>query len=167
MGWGHYGINSAFLDVFKGPRGLYMLWDPYFRHYLSFWHAFLHLRLRTLDFFEILAWIFLLKIRSAYTLPHCAPRVFSNSKSSWCIVTDAFNIQGSNSNLLSVPDLFFATKTERQSKEFKDYHQFCVAMWATKWFITNVKSANSYLQHEQLNGFSSSCWIMWLQIIKF
>ena len=51
MGWGHYGINSAFLEVFKGPRGIYMLWYPYFRHYMSFLYAFLHLRLRTLDFF--------------------------------------------------------------------------------------------------------------------
>ena len=42
-----------------------MPWDPYFRSYFRLWQTFLHLRLRTFDFFEIPAWIFLQSSRTA------------------------------------------------------------------------------------------------------
>ena len=48
-----------------------MQWYPYFRYYWLLWQTFLHLRQRTFDFFKIPACIFLLSVRTAYTLPHC------------------------------------------------------------------------------------------------
>ena len=48
-----------------------MPWDPYFRYYFRLGQTFLHLRLRTFDFFEIPAWVFLPSVRTAYTSDHC------------------------------------------------------------------------------------------------
>ena len=56
----------------QGSWGLPVPWDPYFRYYFRLWQTFLHLRLRTFDFFEIPAWIFLPSVRTAYTSDHCA-----------------------------------------------------------------------------------------------
>ena len=50
-----------------------MPWDPYFRYCFHLWQTFLYLRLRTFDFFKILASIFLLSARTACNFaPLCA-----------------------------------------------------------------------------------------------
>ena len=49
-----------------------MPWDPYFRYYFHLWQTFLHLRLRTFDFFKFQLRYFCYQAELHATLPLCA-----------------------------------------------------------------------------------------------
>ena len=55
----------------RGSRGLFMSWDQYFRQYLQYWHTFMHLRLRTSDFWMTFDIDFFPKVNRVRWLCYC------------------------------------------------------------------------------------------------